>query len=230
MAERPVAEAGSFCAIVPAAGSGRRFGGERSKQYVPVLGRPLLAWTVERLLASPEIGRVIVATPRGLEAETREMLERQAPGVARVAFDAVAGGRSRQESVRSAILAARLAPSDRVIVHDGARPCLAQEDLAAVLRAARRTAGVGAVLGRPVRDTLKALSGGRLGRTVDRSGVFRAETPQGFRAGDLGTALDRAAAETAMRATRAACSRPEAWRRCRLRGPIRSSPTRRTCP
>lgn len=182
----------SCCAIVPAAGGGRRFGGELPKQFVPVLGRPLLAWTVERLLSVPEVDRVVVAAPAGRAGETREMLLREVRVSPDVDLSAVDGGRRRQDSVRAALAAADVAPSDWVAVHDGARPCLAAADLAAVLRSTAGSDGAGAVLGRPVRDTLKTVAGGRLHETVGRSGLFRAETPQVFRAGELGEALDRA--------------------------------------
>ena len=184
------------CAIVPAAGGGRRFGGERPKQFLPLLGRPLLAWTVERLLAAPEVERLVVATPPGRARETREMLLREVRVGHGVEIAAVEGGRRRQDSVRAALGAAEGAPSDWIAVHDGARPCLAAADLAAVLRSAAGSDGKGAVLGRPLSDTLKAAEAGRLGETVERSGLFRAETPQVFRAGDLGEALERAERES----------------------------------
>lgn len=183
------------CAIVPAAGGGRRFGGEQPKQFVPVLGRPLLVWTVERLLAAPEVERLVVATPPGLAAETREMLLREVRVARDVDLGTVEGGRRRQDSVRVALATAEVASSDWVAVHDGARPCLAAADLAEVLRRAAGSGGAGAVLGRPVSDTLKTAEAGRLRETVDRSGLFRAETPQVFRAVDLRQALDRAERE-----------------------------------
>lgn len=180
------------CAIVPAAGGGRRFGGDRPKQFVPILGRPLLAWTVERLLAVPEVDRVVVAAPPRLTEETRAMLLREVSSRPGVEISAVEGGRRRQDSVRAALAAADIAPSDWVAVHDGARPCLAAVDLAEVLRSAAGSGGAAAVLGRPVNDTLKRVKMGRLHETVDRSGLFRAETPQVFRAMDLREALARA--------------------------------------
>ncbi|MCY3933986.1 MAG: 2-C-methyl-D-erythritol 2,4-cyclodiphosphate synthase [Acidobacteria bacterium] len=183
------------CAIVPAAGGGRRFGGDRSKQFVPILGRPLLAWTVERLLAAPEVDRVVVAAPPGRAVETMEMLLREVRVSRDVGLSTVEGGRRRQDSVRAALVAAELAPTDWVAVHDGARPCLATADLAEVLRSAAGSGGVGAVLGRPVSDTLKTTGDGRLSSAVDRSGLFRAETPQVFRAGALREALGRAERE-----------------------------------
>ena len=104
----------------------------------------------------------------------------------------VEGGRRRQDSVAAALAASAAEPSDWVAVHDGARPCLSAVDLEAVVQAAAESGGVGAVLGRPVSDTLKTVESGRLGATVARSGLFRAETPQVFRAADLREALERA--------------------------------------
>ena len=107
----------------------------------------------------------------------------------------VEGGRRRQDSVAVALAAAAAAPADWVAVHDGARPCLSAADLEAVVQAAAESGGEGAVLGRPVSDTLKTVESGRLGATVARAALFRAETPQVFRAGGLAAALDRAAAD-----------------------------------
>ena len=182
-------------ALVPAAGSGRRFGGDRPKQFSLLLDRPVLAWTVERLAAVPIIDRVVVAAPAESVRETLEMLVEEVAGRPGVAVTAVAGGRRRQDSVAAALAATAAAPSDWVAVHDGARPCLSAMDLTAVVRAAAEGGRAGAVLGRPVSDTLKTVTEGRLGATVDRANLFRAETPQVFRASDLAAALDRAAAQ-----------------------------------
>lgn len=179
-------------AIVPAAGEGRRYGADQPKQFSLLVDRPLLAWTVERLVAAPVIDRVVVAAPPGRARETQEMLAAEVgprPGVAVVTVE---GGRRRQDSVAVALAAAAAAPADWVAVHDGARPCLSAVDLEAVVQAAAESGGEGAVLGRPVSDTLKTVESGRLGATVARAALFRAETPQVFRAADLREALERA--------------------------------------
>ena len=180
-------------AVVPAAGTGRRFGGDRPKQFSLLLDRPVLAWTVERLASVPVVDRVVVAAPAGSLRETQRMLMEQVATRPGVALTAVAGGRRRQDSVAAALAATAAAPSDWVAVHDGARPCLSAMDLEAVVRAAAEGSRAGAVLGRPVSDTLKTVREGRLGATVDRATFFRAETPQVFRAAELAAALDRAA-------------------------------------
>lgn len=180
-------------AVVPAAGTGRRFGGDRPKQFSLLLDRPVLAWTVERLASVPIVERVVVAAPAGSVHKTQQMLMEEVAARPGVALLAVAGGRRRQDSVAAALAATAAAPSDWVAVHDGARPCLSAMDLEAVVRAAAEGGRAGAVLGRPVSDTVKTVAEGRLGATVDRATLFRAETPQVFRAAELAAALDRAA-------------------------------------
>ena len=159
-------------AVVPAAGRGLRFAGTLSKQFEVISGKPLLAWTVERLLAAG-VASVTVALPAETAADPPDWLR----GDPRVRL--VAGGASRQASVALAIADSPAERHHLVLVHDGARPALAHEDLVAVCRAA--LAADGAVLGRQVSDTLKLLEQGRVVETIDRSSFFRAETPQVFR-------------------------------------------------
>lgn len=169
-------------ALVPAAGRGTRFGGSTAKQFLPLAGRPLLAWTLDAILRC-EVASVTVALPA-------DQLARDA-GLAddpRVRW--VAGGSSRQESVALALAGSPAGPDDLVLVHDGARPAVAREDLAAVVAAAARHGG--AVLGRPVADTLKRLEGSVIAGTVERDRLFRAETPQVFVRRRLEEALARA--------------------------------------
>jgi 2-C-methyl-D-erythritol 4-phosphate cytidylyltransferase len=102
----------------------------------------------------------------------------------------VAGGDSRQETVRRCLEAAPGEGQDLVLVHDGARPAVAVEDVRAVIEAAAEADG--AVLGRPVSDTLKRVTDGVVTSTVNRQGLYRAETPQVFRRVLLADALSKA--------------------------------------
>lgn len=172
----------SVCVLIPAAGRGERFGGALPKQFTPVCGQPLLRWTVRRFL---DVGltSVTVAVPEPLLAD--------AP--ARVLDDPrlrwVAGGGTRQESVEACLAATPGGDADLVVVHDGARPVVSREDLRRVVEAAAE--GGGAVLGRRVSDTMKEVAEGRVVRTIQRSHLFRAETPQVFRRKILQEALER---------------------------------------
>jgi 2-C-methyl-D-erythritol 4-phosphate cytidylyltransferase len=170
-------------ALVPAAGRGERFGGSVPKQLLEIGGRPLVAWTVEGLLAAG-CASLVVALPE----------EAVAGAAARFGSDArvtyVAGGATRQASVALALAASPARAGDLVAVHDGARAALAGRDFAAAVAAARARGG--AVLGRAVTDTVKEVADGRVVRTVDRTRLFRAETPQVFRRADLERALEAA--------------------------------------
>lgn len=169
-------------AVVPAAGRGLRFGGTLSKQFESIAGRPLLAWTVGRLLAAG-VDSVTVALPGDVAAAPPDWLRDSR-------VRTVPGGDSRQESVTAALAVSPAEGRDLVLVHDGARPALDSADLVAVCQAA--LSADGAVLGRGASDTLKLLEQGVIVGTVDRSRVFRAETPQVFRRELLERAIEAA--------------------------------------
>jgi 2-C-methyl-D-erythritol 4-phosphate cytidylyltransferase len=172
-------------AIVPAAGQGSRFGTELPKQYVTVLGRPLLSWTLSTLLAEPRIDGVVVALAPG-DRHWYQLPEAKDPRVR-----ACPGGERRELSVASALdsLAGQAGETDWVLVHDAARPCLRGEDLDRLLTQLADDS-VGGLLAAPVGDTLKrADARGRAHQTVPREDLWRAYTPQMFRYGLLQRAL-----------------------------------------
>ncbi len=172
----------SLHAIVPAAGRGDRFGGPSPKQFVRIAGRPLVSWTIEKLLAAG-CASIVVALPEESLAEARGLATDS-----RVRF--VAGGSTRQASVAAALMESPAEPVDWVAVHDGARAAVAVEDFVATSRAAFEADG--AVLGRSLSDTVKVLEDGQIVETLQRARLFRAETPQVFRRRTLERALDRA--------------------------------------
>jgi 2-C-methyl-D-erythritol 4-phosphate cytidylyltransferase len=173
--------------LIPAAGSGSRMGADRPKQYLSLAGRTLLEWSVQALLADPRVEQVTVVTAPGDDRARALALP------ARVTF-AGAGGASRAESVRNGLRALAAREDDFVLVHDAARPCLARDELAALIDAveADRRNGdeQGGILALAVADTLKRESGGRIAGTVERGGLWRALTPQMFRVGLLARALE----------------------------------------
>jgi len=155
-----------------------------------VAGRPLLAWTVERLIfAGVELAAV--AVPEERLGEARALGAGDPEAWQRVVW--TAGGDSRQASVEACLAVAAGGPDDLLLIHDGARPAFSTRDLDATVEAARAFGG--AVLGRPVSDTLKEIGDGAVRSTVDRARLFRAETPQVFRRGDFERALAAAHAE-----------------------------------
>jgi 2-C-methyl-D-erythritol 4-phosphate cytidylyltransferase len=179
-------------AIVVAAGVGTRFLSATPKQFLPLLGKPLVAHTLERFQESGVIDRIVlVLPPEGFDA-ARQMV---APFVDRsVRLLAVSGGNSRQASVRNGLFAVEAGFAGLVAVHDGARPCVPPSLIARVVTAATEDGGAIAAL--PVVETLKQVTPELLvEKTVDRERFYRAQTPQCFRYELLKRAFDRAEAD-----------------------------------
>jgi 2-C-methyl-D-erythritol 4-phosphate cytidylyltransferase/2-C-methyl-D-erythritol 2,4-cyclodiphosphate synthase len=179
-------------AVVPAAGRGERF--ERStgaahppKQYAPLAGTTVLEWSLRPLLSEPRIERVVLVVAPGDE-RWREHVPRSGKLLTTL------GGASRRDSVLAGLRTLRehASPEDWVLVHDAARPCLESADVAALI-AALEAGASGAVLAAPVVDTMKRERDGVVCDTVDRSGLWRALTPQAFALGELERALEEAA-------------------------------------
>ena len=184
----------SYFAIVPAAGSGARFGGTTPKQYEMLAGRPLIHYSLAVLCACPLIERVWVVlapddtgwrsfdwTPLGPKLES-----------------VFSGGATRSASVANGLRAAATAVCDEdwLLVHDAARPCLSLPMLAH-LCAELADDPVGGLLAVPVADTLKrADAGQRVAATEPRDGLWQAQTPQMFRYATLLAALSDTSAVT----------------------------------
>ena len=173
--------------VVPAAGSGQRMASELPKQYLEIAGRPLLDHALQALLGCADVRGVMVALAPD-DPHTGKVPSLNDPRVA-----TVAGGAERADSVLAALraLSAMAAPDDWVLVHDAARPCLAGEDLMALI-AAVVECDCGGLLAQPVNDTVKRVDGDlKVMDTVDRRTLWRAQTPQMFRLADLSDALER---------------------------------------
>ena len=167
---------GPVWALVPAAGSGDRFGANEPKQFVAVAGRPLLHHGLVALWNSAKLQGLVVAVPPGLE-EDPEVLPVELRGLDCVRV--VAGGESRTESVRRALMVVD-ASCELVLVHDGARPKVGADLMERVIGAARRHGA--AVPVRGVDETVKEVDGrGRVLATLDRDRLRLVQTPQGFR-------------------------------------------------
>lgn len=175
----------SIWAIVPAAGSGRRMAAEIPKQYLSVGGLPILEHTLRALLACSDIrGVVVVLDPSDRRADSLESLSD--PRVNRAA-----GGAERVDSVLAGlkVLMTEASWDDWVLVHDAARPCLPVTDLKRLIKHVEHH-NVGAILAQPSVDTIKRVnSKGRVVKTLDRTKLWRAQTPQMFRLRDLHDAL-----------------------------------------
>lgn len=172
-------------ALIPAAGTGARMGTMVPKQYHRLGRQTMLEHAIDALLAAPDLERVLVVV------SPNDIAHRELALRSRVSFAQV-GGATRAESVRNGLRVLRalvaLQDDDWVLVHDAARPCLAREELMRLVTAVADDE-VGGLLAVPVADTLKRAAGGRVAATVERDGLWRAATPQMFRAGLLARAL-----------------------------------------
>jgi 2-C-methyl-D-erythritol 4-phosphate cytidylyltransferase / 2-C-methyl-D-erythritol 2,4-cyclodiphosphate synthase len=176
-------------AVVVAAGRGERLGAP-DKVVLPLAGRPMLAWSLRALEQAKTIGPVVVvAGSHTLEVVGRLVHDE---GFAKV-YAIVAGGARRQDSV-AAGLEALPEGVEIVVIHDGARP-LAEPELFDRCAAAASESGA-AIAATPVSDTLKQVTAGAIRTTVDRAGLWAAQTPQAFRLELLRRAIAANSGET----------------------------------
>ncbi len=168
---RPTRDVG---VVIVAGGSGSRVGGEELKQFRWVSGRPALLHSVQTFMARDDVATVVVVLPKAYAADPPPWLFQC--DVDRLLVSV--GGRERHESVYNGL---EDMPEEVrfVVVHDAARPLVTDETIARVIDKARE--GVGAIAALPVVDTLKRVNAdGHITQTVDRAGLWRAQTPQAF--------------------------------------------------
>jgi 2-C-methyl-D-erythritol 4-phosphate cytidylyltransferase/2-C-methyl-D-erythritol 2,4-cyclodiphosphate synthase len=170
----------SCVALIVAAGSGERFGGDRPKQYQDLGGRAVLHHTVSAFLRHNAVSAVQVV----IQPAHRELYDAAVAGLGLP--EPVAGGATRQESVRLGLerLAALDPAPDFVLIHDAARPLIDANTIDAVR--AKLDEVPAAIAAVPVTDTLKrGDANAMIAGTVERAGLWRAQTPQGFRFPDI---------------------------------------------
>ena len=164
----------STCVLVPAAGQGTRLGGRR-KQFRLLGEAPLLVQTLRRFDRHPLVTHLVAAGPSGeVEEVGRDLRD---AGLEKL-HAVVEGGATRQESVGRA-LAAAPEGCEVVLVHDAVRPFVGAEQVQAVIEAVVQHGA--AALAVPVADTLRRAADARFDETVPRDGLWRMQTPQGFR-------------------------------------------------
>jgi len=174
-------------ALIPAAGTGERLGGQLPKQYLPLNGKPMLFYSVRRLCTNSRINRVYIVLAQSDEwfsqYDWKDFAGKLAP--------LHCGGETRAASVLNGLDAANsdIGAEDWVLVHDAARPCLSAQLLDKLLDELGDDK-VGGLLALPVADTLKRADGAqRVLGTEARERLWQAQTPQMFRYGTLTRAL-----------------------------------------
>jgi len=166
---------GGVALIIPAAGEGARMKSAVRKPFLDLGGRPVLHVVLERCTAAAAMRQVIVAVgPQDYRRHEALLAQLSRFGVT----DVVEGGRTRTQTVSNA-LAALGDEVEVVLIHDAVRPFVRPEVVRGVIDlAARHGAAIAAV---PVKDTIKSVKEGVITSTVQRCGLYLAQTPQGFR-------------------------------------------------
>ena len=177
----------NYFALIPAAGVGARMAVGYPKQYLPLLGKPMLRHTVEAFLRSPLVAHTYVVVSAA-DPYAGDVLPPDLAGVTVLRC----GGATRMESIRNGLrlLASSIDAEDRVLVHDAARPGLTP----ALIEKLVAEAGMdpaGGLLALPVVDTVKSTRGGIV-TTTPRDGLWLAQTPQMFPCALLRRALEEA--------------------------------------
>ena len=174
-------------AIIPASGIGQRMQSELPKQYLPFVDKTIIEHTLDRLLSHPEVAGAVVV----LSATDKywAKLNYQSQSTKPLIF--AEGGAQRHQSVFNGLekLGSDVNQDCYALVHDAVRPLVSINDLNRLLEAARQHSA-GALLGAPISDTIKHLNAdGSINQTISRTGLWRAFTPQVFKAGLLTDAL-----------------------------------------
>ncbi|MEO9469175.1 bifunctional 2-C-methyl-D-erythritol 4-phosphate cytidylyltransferase/2-C-methyl-D-erythritol 2,4-cyclodiphosphate synthase [Parasphingorhabdus sp.] len=165
-------------AIIVAAGRGERSGLDRPKQYQPIRGRPMIRHSVESFSSHPGVSEIWVVIGEDQEKMADAALE----GLQ--GYKLVTGGATRQQSVFNGLSAiADNGGADIVLIHDAARPFLPHEQIDQLIKALDHAAGAIPVL--PTTDTTIRVENDHASELVDRDSIWRVQTPQAFRFGDL---------------------------------------------
>lgn len=180
------------CLILVAGGKGVRAGAPMPKQYQSVGGKPVLAHAIEHAAASEDITHILAVIGADHDALYGEMLHSVSDVAKEKLITRAYGGETRQGSTQNG-LSALPEGTQRVLVHDAARPFLASSVVNALLAAV--APGIGAIPALPIPDSIKRVSGDMVTQDPNRDGLMRAQTPQAFLIDDLRKAFNAASSE-----------------------------------
>lgn len=177
-------------ALILAAGYGTRMGGNIPKQYLKIYNKPILAYTLEVFNNSPKIKKIIVVVSKDrLDYCKKRVVDKYNFSKARV----ILGGETGQESAFNGLLAIKAKPRDIVIIHDGVRPLIGQEDINRLIEEIKGVKAVVPVMA--LKDDVARLKGRYLVKILDRKKIGDLQTPQAFRYGSIMKAHKKAIKE-----------------------------------
>ena len=159
-------------AIITAAGSGNRFG--EAKQFKKLLGKPLYQYSLDTFIKSKLFNEIILVIPKIDQEKIQEEIKKKYGSQVITVF----GGFNRQDSVRNAIKSSS-PMTDLVVIHDAARPFVTKIVIEECIVACERADG--AIIAVQPYDTIKFSKGKKVERTIDRSSIWMAQTPQAFK-------------------------------------------------
>lgn len=163
-------------AIIVAAGSGKRFGGETPKQFLEILGKPLIIHTLECFESCSSIDEIILVLAKDeIENFNNKLSKHKLKKLTKI----ISGGKTRAGSVYNGLKEIKAETAEIIAVHDGARPLISGEEISKTIEKAKETGA--ACLVAKVTDTIKEISEGKIVQTIDRTRLRRALTPQCFR-------------------------------------------------
>ncbi|MCP4049869.1 MAG: 2-C-methyl-D-erythritol 4-phosphate cytidylyltransferase [bacterium] len=161
--------------IITAAGTGSRFGLLKGKQFIDILGKPLLIHTCERFSDIPGINEVIITVQKGNTGLLEEYLSKYD---IHLPYKVIEGGLMRKDSVKKAFDALS-SNTEFVMVHDGARPNISRQLIKSLMEAVQINSAVIPVI--PVVDTIKLVEEDKVKETLPRNKLFCVQTPQVFK-------------------------------------------------
>lgn len=161
-------------AIITAGGSGTRIKSKKKKQFIEIMNRPLLFWTIDKFAGHSDINRIIITLPQDEIEIYKTIIEREYNGFP-ISF--IAGGKLRQDSVYNALA---LCPEDTdlVLIHDGVRPFISKNSISNLIKKAQKKKAVIPVS--KIKNTIKKIKLDKVITTIPREDLINAFTPQVF--------------------------------------------------
>ncbi len=163
--------------ILLAAGQGRRMGASRNKILLHLLGKPVIVYSLEVFLADPACHHIVLVVQEDEKELMSQIIKRYFFPSSKKKISIVVGGVERQESVYCGLLAVKRL-NELVMVHDGARPFVTLAQLKSIYKKASENKA--AILGVPVKDTIKKVIAGKVSQTISREELWQIQTPQAF--------------------------------------------------
>jgi 2-C-methyl-D-erythritol 4-phosphate cytidylyltransferase len=174
--------------IIPASGSGERFGGNTPKQFIRLKGKEILVSCLEKFNSIKVIDEIIIATKLEYFLRITELIQKHKLKKVKKITE---GGNRRQDSVYNALVSLDCSKDDIILIHDAVRPFISEKKIIEIINAAKEYKCI--VPGLPVAETVKrTLKNNIVKETIDRNNLWTIQTPQAFRFDILKKSFDKA--------------------------------------